>query len=383
MHAVADALTAHGFAAHAEDRGDAIAVVAEHCPFGDAASQHPVICAVDRGMIRGLLAGLCGQRPRTGRGGDLLAGPRRRRLRRCRLIPSPRVAGVPPLLRPRLHLSPAARGRHGHGGLVRVATPSADAPGDAPADPGRVHTEGRIARALVEDGRDAVATLLGVRPRQVVFTSGGTEAVNAAVWGVTRARPGRPVIGPTSSTRGPCRLGTAGPVGRSPWTTLGRIDLDDRRRILGRDTGDGEPPALVHCQAANHEVGTVQPVAAWSNLRRARRGARGRLRGAGHVPLDLRGAWRGPRVGERPQVGRTSRHRRPAGSARPARRSPAGRRRAGAGPAGRAREHPSAIVGFGAAAACRSPTTTSSTTKPSAARRQTERIAAAPPPSPA
>jgi predicted ArsR family transcriptional regulator len=61
MHAIADALTAHGFAAHAEDRGESTAVVAENCPFGDAAAQHPVICAVDRGMVRGLLAGLCGQ----------------------------------------------------------------------------------------------------------------------------------------------------------------------------------------------------------------------------------------------------------------------------------------------------------------------------------
>jgi predicted ArsR family transcriptional regulator len=61
MHAIADALTAHGFAAHAEDRGSATAVVAELCPFGETAEQHPVICAVDRGMVRGLLAGLCGE----------------------------------------------------------------------------------------------------------------------------------------------------------------------------------------------------------------------------------------------------------------------------------------------------------------------------------
>jgi len=61
MHAIADALTAHGFAAHAEDRGDATLVISQHCPFGDAATQHPVICAVDRGMVRGLLAGLCGE----------------------------------------------------------------------------------------------------------------------------------------------------------------------------------------------------------------------------------------------------------------------------------------------------------------------------------
>jgi predicted ArsR family transcriptional regulator len=61
MHAIADTLTAHGFAAHAEDQGTSTAVVADHCPFGDAASRYPVLCAVDRGMIKGLLAGLCGE----------------------------------------------------------------------------------------------------------------------------------------------------------------------------------------------------------------------------------------------------------------------------------------------------------------------------------
>jgi len=52
------------------------------------------------------------------------------------------------------------------------------------ADPGRVHTEGRMVRAALEEARDQVAELFGVRPRQVVLTSGGTEAVNAAVWGM-------------------------------------------------------------------------------------------------------------------------------------------------------------------------------------------------------
>jgi predicted ArsR family transcriptional regulator len=60
MHAIADTLTAHGFAAHAEDQGTTTAVVADNCPFGDAASQYPVLCAVDRGMVKGLLSGLCG-----------------------------------------------------------------------------------------------------------------------------------------------------------------------------------------------------------------------------------------------------------------------------------------------------------------------------------
>lgn len=63
MRVIADTLTAHGFAAHAEDQGAGTAVVAEQCPFGAAAASHPVLCAVDRGMVKGLLAGLCGDTP--------------------------------------------------------------------------------------------------------------------------------------------------------------------------------------------------------------------------------------------------------------------------------------------------------------------------------
>jgi predicted ArsR family transcriptional regulator len=61
LHAIADALTAHGFAAHAEARGQSLALIKDSCPFFDAARQHPVICAVDRGMVRGMLVGLYGE----------------------------------------------------------------------------------------------------------------------------------------------------------------------------------------------------------------------------------------------------------------------------------------------------------------------------------
>jgi predicted ArsR family transcriptional regulator len=60
LHAVADALTAHGFAAHAERHGDGLRIVSDHCPFGGAAIEHPVICAVDRGLVRGMLGALYG-----------------------------------------------------------------------------------------------------------------------------------------------------------------------------------------------------------------------------------------------------------------------------------------------------------------------------------
>ena len=61
LHVVADALSAHGFAAHAERHGDELRIVSSHCPFGDVAIEHPVICAVDRGMVKGLLGSLYGE----------------------------------------------------------------------------------------------------------------------------------------------------------------------------------------------------------------------------------------------------------------------------------------------------------------------------------
>ena len=66
LHAVADALSAHGFAAHAEKQGEELRIVAQHCPFGDTAIEHPVICAVDRGLVKGMLSSLYGEtRPAT------------------------------------------------------------------------------------------------------------------------------------------------------------------------------------------------------------------------------------------------------------------------------------------------------------------------------
>jgi predicted ArsR family transcriptional regulator len=66
LHAIADALSAHGFAARAEHAdegggdGPELQIVAEHCPFGDAVVEHPVICAVDRGIVKGMLNQMLG-----------------------------------------------------------------------------------------------------------------------------------------------------------------------------------------------------------------------------------------------------------------------------------------------------------------------------------
>jgi predicted ArsR family transcriptional regulator len=61
LHAVADALTAHGFAAHADSHNNELRIINNHCPFGDVAIEHPVICAVDRGMVKGMLSALYGE----------------------------------------------------------------------------------------------------------------------------------------------------------------------------------------------------------------------------------------------------------------------------------------------------------------------------------
>ena len=139
------------------------------------------------------------------------------------------------------------------------------------ADPGRVHTEGRMVRAALEDARDQVASLFGVRPRQVVLTSGGSEAVNAAVWGVVASSTSdRPSSAPApvacaavehSAVRdASAHHGTVVPVAVD---RVGRIHPDAVADAVARSVADhGRGPVLAHCQAANHEVGTVQDVAA-------------------------------------------------------------------------------------------------------------------------
>jgi cysteine desulfurase len=121
------------------------------------------------------------------------------------------------------------------------------------ADPGRVHTEGRLARAAVEEARERVASLVGARSREVVFTSGATEAINTAVWGA--ADRGSHMVCPAvehSAVRDACARFDVTWVGVDG---LGRVDPEEIMAAVRADTG------LVNIQWGNHEVGTLQPVA--------------------------------------------------------------------------------------------------------------------------
>ncbi|MDQ1365582.1 MAG: cysteine desulfurase [Acidimicrobiaceae bacterium] len=124
------------------------------------------------------------------------------------------------------------------------------------ADPGRVHTEGRIARAILEEARGKVAGFCGTRSRQVIFTSGGTEAINAAVYGAITSGRGDHIVCPGVEHSAVRRASArAGRVSVTAVDADGRIDVDAVLDAIGPNT------ALVHCQWANHEVGTIQPVA--------------------------------------------------------------------------------------------------------------------------
>ena len=132
-----------------------------------------------------------------------------------------------------------------------------------PGDPGRIHAEGRAARVALEQAREQVAAFFGARPREVIFTSGGTESVNAAVFGAAaRDNPneGRPVEAHvvTSAVEHSAVLEAANRAGRVTMAGVDVLGRYDPGTVLA---GVGSGTALVSVQLANHEVGTIQPAA--------------------------------------------------------------------------------------------------------------------------
>jgi len=128
-------------------------------------------------------------------------------------------------------------------------------------NPSSVHAEGRRARRLIEDARVAVARTVGAAPRNVVFTSGGTEANALALSPGLRGASGLPVERLlVSAIEHPSVLAggrfAAEAVARIGVTRGGLLDLERLRAMLAAG-----PPALVSVMAANNETGVIQPVA--------------------------------------------------------------------------------------------------------------------------
>jgi cysteine desulfurase len=130
-------------------------------------------------------------------------------------------------------------------------------------NPSSVHSEGRAARRIVEDAREAVAGLVGGDARNVIFTASGTEAANLALTPRIEA-PGldgtaRRLI--VSAGEHFCVLRghrfAEAAVAIAPLDKEGRIDLEALRAEVAR--GDGR--VILALQAANNETGVIQPVA--------------------------------------------------------------------------------------------------------------------------
>ena len=136
-------------------------------------------------------------------------------------------------------------------------------------NPSSVHRHGQAARALVEDAREYLATVLGSQPIEVIFTSGGTESINLALVGLFRAAVEKDakrnrIVVPEAEHH--ATLDTVlwlqeheGAVLEwIPVDKLGRIDVTELSDTLERA---GKSVALVTMLWANNEVGTIQPVA--------------------------------------------------------------------------------------------------------------------------
>ncbi|HUZ43101.1 MAG TPA: aminotransferase class V-fold PLP-dependent enzyme [Acidimicrobiales bacterium] len=132
---------------------------------------------------------------------------------------------------------------------------------DGPAgDPSRVHEEARVVRAALEDARQSVAALAGVGPGQVVFTSGATEAINAAVWGAARRQPGAILCAGVEHSAVREASARLAPVVEIEVDGKGRISAGAVESAGRRAIDYHGAVSLIHCQWANHEVGTLQPV---------------------------------------------------------------------------------------------------------------------------
>jgi cysteine desulfurase len=127
-------------------------------------------------------------------------------------------------------------------------------------NPSSVHAEGRQARKLVEDARDSISGAVGALPRNIVFTSGGTEANALALTPRLRRGAGLAVerLVVSAIEHASVLAGGRFPVDAISTvgvTSLGLLDLDRLRAVL-----EDEPAALVSIMLANNETGAVQPV---------------------------------------------------------------------------------------------------------------------------
>ena len=162
-------------------------------------------------------------------------------------------------------------------------------------NPSSIHAAGREARAAIDDARDGLAKILGAKPHEIIFTSGGTEADNLAVIGLARARAsiGKHLVTATTEHHAVLQAfeflqnNEGYRVTFLPVDSHGQIAPGVFQNALERDT------TLVSIMSANNETGTIQPhLAEMAALCRARGILfhSDMIQSFGKTPLDVRTA---------------------------------------------------------------------------------------------
>jgi cysteine desulfurase len=139
-------------------------------------------------------------------------------------------------------------------------------------NPSSVHAAGRETRAAVDNARDKLASLLGVKPNEIVFTSGGTESCNLAVFGLARSRVQRGGHVISVKTEHHAVLNAIEHLEKYEgfevtWLNVSRdgiIDLDQLTGAIRPET------RLVSIMTANNETGVIQPMREISSICRER-----------------------------------------------------------------------------------------------------------------
>jgi cysteine desulfurase len=173
----------------------------------------------------------------------------------------------------------------------RVATAMARAVTETFGNASSVHGFGQQARAAIDRARREVATLIGARQNEIVFTSGGTEANNLAIRGLCEAASahGRHVI--TSAIEHPSVAGVCAQLEKQGWEVTrlpvyenGVVRIEDVTEALRPDT------VLITIMLANNEIGTIQPVRDIGAIIRERKYLRlhtDAVQAVGRLPLSV------------------------------------------------------------------------------------------------
>lgn len=163
---------------------------------------------------------------------------------------------------------------------------------DIGANPSSVHGPGRKARKMLETARRQVASAISAVPQDLIFTSGGTEAIALALNGVVRQLEKKCtlLVSAIEHEAAAKNAGFSGAAVQTVYvTSTGQADLDElSNRLASWDTDKNGTPVLV-LMLANNETGVIQPVAEAASIVRAAGGLTicDGVQGLGKIPLNV------------------------------------------------------------------------------------------------